>query len=185
MNMKNILKVLFVPIITQLLKLISKFHSQHPQPSSSGDNANSEVPDQAAARDDAVDPDVAAPAEAAGLVVVHRHQIHMDWTEIMIGFCLASAIDIAVASVQAHAQLSATFHLLSLAILFAFACFFVSEFIKSKFLVTAQVLQKLGVFFTVTAFFMAITIPFPLYHKFATWAIYTISIFAIFICRCW
>ena len=180
--MKNILKVLFVPIITQLLKLISKFHSQ---PSSSGDGANSEVPDQAAARDDAVDPDVAAPAEAAGLVVVHRHQIHMDWTEIMIGFCLASAIDIAVASVQAHAQLSATFHLLSLAILFAFACFFVSEFIKSKFLVTAQVLQKLGVFFTVTAFFMAITIPFPLYHKFATWAIYTISVFAIFICRCW
>ena len=184
MNMKNILKVLFVPIITQLLTLISKFHSQHPQPSSSGDGVNSEVPDEAAARYDAVDPGGAAPAEAAGLVVVHRHQIHMDWTEIMIGFCLASAIDIALVSVQVHAQLSATFHLLSLAILFAFACFFVSQFIKPKFLVTAQKLQKFGEFFAVTAFFIIITIPIPLYLKFATGAIYAISVLTIIICTC-
>ncbi|KAL4605555.1 hypothetical protein ACB092_09G037700 [Castanea dentata] len=178
MNITNILKESFLLFITKLLQLFSKFK---PQPSSSGDAVDPDL----AAGDDGVDP-VEVPAEAAGLVVVHHHILYMDWADLMIGFCLSAALEMASLYTQIERQLSATFHWLSLAIGFAFACFFVSQFIKSKskFLVTAQVLHKFGVFFAVTAFFMAITIPLPLYFKFATWAIYAISVLTIIICNC-
>ncbi|KAL4605559.1 hypothetical protein ACB092_09G038100 [Castanea dentata] len=179
MNITNIFKEFFLQFITKLLQLFSKFNSR---PSSSGDAVDPELPDPAAAND-GVDP-VEVPAEAAGLVVVHRHIQYMDWADLMIGFCLSVALEMASVSAQINTQLSATFHLLSLAILFAFACFFVSQFIKPKFLVTALKLKNFGVFFSVTAFFMAITIPLPLYLKFTTGAIYTISVFAIIICHC-
>uniref|UniRef100_A0A7N2M753 Uncharacterized protein n=1 Tax=Quercus lobata TaxID=97700 RepID=A0A7N2M753_QUELO len=138
MNITNILKKFFLPISTKLLQFSSKFY---PQASSSSDALNPELPDLEA-RDDAVGVD---PAEAARLVVVHRHhgQHHMDWTDVMIGFCLTSALEIALVSVQVHTQLSATFHLLSMAILFAFVCFSFSELMKSKFLVAAQLNYEL------------------------------------------
>ena len=185
MNIITTLKEFFLPLIPKLLQLIPKFNPQHPQPSSSGDAVDPERPDLAAeapAGDDGVDP-VRVPAEAAGLVVMHHHILYMDWADLMIGFCLSVALEMASLSAQINTQLSATFHLLSLAILFAFTCFFVSQFIKPKFLVAAQKLKNFGVFFSVTAFFMAITIPLPLYLKFATGAIYTISVFAIIICH--
>ena len=181
MNITTILKEFFLPFITKLPQLFSKFN---PQPSSSGDAVVPILPDLAAGDDTVgVDP-VEVPAEAAGLVVVHHHIHNMDWADLMICFCLSVALEMASLSAQINTQLSATFHLLSLAILFAFACFFVSQFIKPKFPVTAQKLKNFGVFFSVTAFFMAITIPFPLYLKFATGAIYTISVFAIIIFHC-
>ena len=151
MYITNILKESSLPIFT---KLLSKFY---PQASSSSDTVDPELPDMAA-RDVTVGVE---PAEAARLVVVHRHQHHMDWTDVMIGFCLTSALEIALVSVQVHTQLSATFHLLSLPILFVFVCFSFSEHMKSKFLVTGKVFQNFGVFFTITTFFIAITIPFP------------------------
>ena len=155
----NILKEFF-PFITKLLQLLSKLN---PQPSSSGD---------------AVDPDLAAGDD--GVDPVHVQ----DWADLMIGFCLSVALEMASLSAQIEKQLSATFHWLSLAIGFAFACFFVSRFIKSKFLATAQVLQKFGIFFATTAVFMAITIPIPLYFKFVSWTIYAISVLTIIICNC-
>ena len=180
--MTSILKEFFLPLITKLLLLFPKFNPQHPQSSSSGDAVDPELPDLAAG-DDGVDP-VEVPPEATGSVVVHHHILYMDWADLMIGFCLSVALEMASLSAQINTQLSATFHLLSLANLFAFACFFVSQFIKPKFLVAAQKLKNFGVFFSVTAFFMAITIPFPLYLKFTTGAIYTISVFAIIIFHC-
>ena len=77
-------------------------------------------------------------AQEAGLFVLH----HMQWAEIVIGFCLASAIDIALPSLQVHSQLPAPFHLFSLAILLSFASIVVSKFINPKFLVTAQALEN-------------------------------------------
>lgn len=180
MNITNILKESFLQFITKLLQLFSKFN---PQPLSSGDALD---PDLATGDDTVgVDP-VEVPAEAAGLVVVHHHIHNMDCADLMIGFCLSAALEMASLYTQIGTQLSATFHWLSLAIGFAFACFFVSQFIKSKsrFLATAQVLQKFGEFFAVTAFFMAITIPSPPYFKFATWTIYAISVLTIIICNC-
>ena len=180
MNITTILKEFFLPLITKLLQLFPKFNLQHPQPSSSGDAVDPDL----AAGDDGVDP-VEVPPEAAGSVVVHHHILYMDWADLMIGFCLSVALEMASLSAQINTQLSAEFHLLSLTnLLFAFACFFVSQFMKPKFLVTAQKLKNFGVFFSVTAFFMAITIPSPLYLKFATGVIYTISVFAIIICHC-
>jgi hypothetical protein len=84
----------------------------------------------------------------------------MEWAEIVIAVCWASAIDIALQSIQVQSKLPAAFRLLSLAILLAFASFFISKFIKSKFLVTTQVLQKFGVFFTTTMFFIALLFHF-------------------------
>uniref|UniRef100_A0A7N2M6F5 Uncharacterized protein n=1 Tax=Quercus lobata TaxID=97700 RepID=A0A7N2M6F5_QUELO len=170
-NITNILKEFFRPINTKLVQLFSKFNPQLPLPSTSGV---------------LVDPELVVevrPAEAAGLAVVHHHILYMDWADLMIGFCLSVALEMASLSAQINTQLSADFHLLSLAILFAFACFFVSQFIKPKFLVTAQKLQKFGKFFAVTAFFIIITIPIPLYLKFATGAIYAISVLTIIICH--
>ena len=170
-NITSILKEFFRPINTKLVQLFSKFNPQLPLPSTSGV---------------LVDPELVVevrPAEAAGLAVVHHHILYMDWADLMIGFCLSVALEMASLSAQINTQLSADFHLLSLAILFAFACFFVSQFIKPKFLVTAQKLQKFGEFFAVTAFFIIITIPIPLYLKFATGAIYAISVLTIIICH--
>ena len=185
--MTNPFKVLFDAIIKQLLQLLSKFYPQIPRPSSSADAIDAEVPSQAVG-EDAVDL-AEAPAEAARInggvnpaqAARNGGVNHMEWAEIVIAACWASAIDIALQSVQVKSQLPAAFHLLSFAILLAFASFCVSKFIKSKFLVTAQVLEKFGVFFTATAFFIAITIPFPFYLKFASWAVYTISMLAILI----
>ena len=80
MYITNILKESSLPIFT---KLLSKFY---PQASSSSDTVDPELPDMAA-RDVTVGVE---PAEAARLVVVHRH---MDWTDVMIGFCLTSALE--------------------------------------------------------------------------------------------
>ena len=160
-------KLFFVTIIAQFIQLSSKYsYPQLSRPSPS-----------------TVDAIVQAEAPARVAVGVVKVQ-HKEWTELMVTFCLASAIDIALVSVQVNSQLSTAFHLLSLTILLAFASFVVSKFIKSKLLVSAQVLENFGVFFTITAFFMAITIPFPLYLKFASWAVYTISALAILICTC-
>jgi hypothetical protein len=50
---------------------------------------------------------------------------------------------------------------------------------KPKFPVLARWLDVVGIFFAVTAFFTAITIPFPLYLQIITWVVYAISGLAI------
>ena len=180
--MANPFKLFFVPII----QLLSKIYPQLPRPSTSAEAFDSEVAAPPAARDNAVDQAEAAgngakkQAQEAGLALVH----HMEWAEIVIAFCLAWATNIALLSVQEPSQLPVPFHLFSLAILLAFASTVVSKFMNPKFFLTVQVLEKCGVFFTVTAFFMAITIPFPFCLKFASWAVYVISALAILICGC-
>ncbi|KAK9985583.1 hypothetical protein SO802_030534 [Lithocarpus litseifolius] len=171
--MRNPFKLFFVPIIQLFFKFYPQL-LQLPRPSPSAESVDSELVAPLAAGDnDAVD-QAEAPTQAtgdgtekqtkaAGLVVVH----HMEWAEIVIAFCLASAVDIAILSVQVHSQLPALFHLFSLAILLAFASVVVSKVINPKFLRAAQVLEKCGIFFGFTAFFIAITISFPFYLKFA------------------
>ncbi len=143
----------------------------------SDDAVDIEAPAQPVGRDDHVDPD--APAQSArGDAVEH---LKMQWTKTMVAFCLASAIALALIPVQVHSQLPAGLLCLSLAILIGFSSFFVSEFIHSNFVVTARVLQNLGLY--VTAFFMAITTPFPFYLKYISWAIYSICFLTVLIYR--
>ncbi|KAF3437973.1 hypothetical protein FNV43_RR20729 [Rhamnella rubrinervis] len=91
---------------------------------------------------------------------------NLDWPTIMVGFCLASAFQIAVQTVQAQSdQPPSTFHFLSLVIFVAFAALFVAKSVSSKFPVAAQVLEGFGIFSVVTAFCFAITITYPKIFK--------------------
>ncbi|PON61659.1 hypothetical protein PanWU01x14_143180 [Parasponia andersonii] len=110
-----------------------------------------------------------------------NHQI--DWIILMIGFCMESATDIALQSVQSTDQHPSKFHFLSLLILFTFATIFVARFIRSKFPITAQVLEGFGIFLAVSAFCYAITIPFPYNLKCTTWATFVVCFLVVLICR--
>ncbi|KAG2667174.1 hypothetical protein I3760_15G099400 [Carya illinoinensis] len=101
------------------------------------------------------------------------------WAKIMLPFCLTAAIDIALVYVQLYSQFPGDFHWLSLAILLAFACFFVAGFINPKYVGTAKVLVKCGFFFTYTSFFISITVPVPLPLKITSQLVYAISVLAV------
>ena len=183
-------------ILSQKMNMINRFKAfaldlLRPTPPSD-DAVELEAPPQPAVRDDHVDPeapaqpvrgdavDLEAPAQAAGLGVEQRK---MEWTKNMVAFCLASAIGLALLPVQVHSQLPTGLLCLSLAILLGFSSFFVSEFIHSNFVATVRVLHNLGLFFTFTAFFMAITTPFPFYLKYISWAVYSICFLTVLIYR--
>ncbi|KAE7998036.1 hypothetical protein FH972_002615 [Carpinus fangiana] len=116
--------------------------------------------------------DVEAGAQPLDLEVLHNN---------MVNFCLASATAIALTYAQIHSNYSPTFHVLSFEIILCFASFFVSKFMKPKFPAIAPVLEGVGVFFAVTAFFTAITIPFPLCLQIITWLLYAISFLVILV----
>ncbi|GMN58007.1 hypothetical protein TIFTF001_027127 [Ficus carica] len=80
------------------------------------------------------------------------HQMDREWTNIMVGFCLESVIKIAVLSAQINSALPIVFHLVSVSLSLALASFFVCKFAGSRFLLTAQVLEPVGMLFTVTGF---------------------------------
>ncbi|PON61660.1 hypothetical protein PanWU01x14_143190 [Parasponia andersonii] len=106
------------------------------------------------------------------------------WSKIMVAFCVASAVQVASVSAQIESQLPPIFQFFSLAILFAVASFFVSEFIDSaRFPHTARVLERIGVFFAVTGVFIALTIPFPreLWLKVTIWVVYVISLAVVLV----
>ena len=126
-NMTNPFKLFFVPV----LLLFSKFYEQLllPRPSPSAEAVDSEVVAPLAAGDDDAVNQAEAPiqaagdgaekqAQAAGFVVVDD----MEWLEIVIAFCLASAIDIALLSVQGHSP-PAPFHLFSISSNLTRLCF--------------------------------------------------------------
>lgn len=110
-------------------------------------------------------------------------QNNLEWNKLIINFCFASAIEIANQSDNSQSQNSPFFRALPLAISLAFASLFVAKFIGAKFAGTARALEQASIFFAATAFFLAVSIPFPLYIKCTTWAVYAVSLLAIFICR--
>ena len=103
------------------------------------------------------DPEAVVPANDQ----VNRCQNSDYWAKIIVVFSMASAIDIALLSVQVHSQLPVVFYFLELAILLAFTCFFTSKLFHPNCPLFAQVLDRFGIFFGVTAFFISITVPFP------------------------
>jgi hypothetical protein len=107
---------------------------------------------------------------------VHNHI--RDWVKIMVTFCLALGPAIALTYAQIYSKFSPTFHVLSFESLLCIASFFISKFMKAKFPVRARVLDFVGVFFGVTAYFTVITISFPLYLQLIAWLVYAISIVA-------
>ncbi|KAF3437982.1 hypothetical protein FNV43_RR20738 [Rhamnella rubrinervis] len=81
------------------------------------------------------------------------------WAKIIVCFCFASAIQIALLSAQLHSHLFPIIRFLSLSILFGFASLLISKLTNSKFPNIAQMLEAAAVCFAVIAFFIAISIP--------------------------
>ncbi|WRX19197.1 hypothetical protein QQP08_011684 [Theobroma cacao] len=152
--------------VTKVFPLLARCAPQLPPPS----------PPSAAA----VDLELAA--EPAALTVKDS-QNYLAWEKLIVAFCLGSSLEIATLFAQiGPARLPVTFTFLSLAILLAFTCLCVGKyFSKSKFLTMARMLEQLGGFFVVTAFFIAIAIPFPLWLQCCTGAVYSISFLSILI----
>ncbi|KAL6175380.1 hypothetical protein ACLB2K_052021 [Fragaria x ananassa] len=124
---------------------------------------------------------IAGPDQEA-IVEVAKHR-NLDSAKIVVVFCSASAIDMALLSAQLHSQLPIIFYFLALAILFAFTSVFISIFVHSSCPEVAQVFQQCGVFFGVTAVFISISVPFPVWFKWTTCFIYALSWLVIILCN--
>lgn len=110
---------------------------------------------------------------------INNPPYHFDWAAIIVGFSLTSAVEIALQSLQPQIKLPSLMHLLSLAIIFAFASIFVSNFLSLNYPNVASALKltaKLSVF---AAFFFAITVPFSLSLKLISWSIFGLCLLAI------
>lgn len=112
-----------------------------------------------------------------------RNHNRLDWPKILVVFCLATAIDMALLSAQIHSQLPAIFCFLGLTIIVSFTCFFVSKCIPLKYKEMAKALERLGIFFGVTAIFISIAIPFSLWFKCVTCFIYVLCWLTILFCN--
>lgn len=129
------------------------------------------------------DPEIAVGQQPTQIPPVIVRQ-NFEWSRLILSFCFTSAIEIAIQSTQTSAPLSPLFHALSLTISLAFASLLLAKCIdSSKFPVTANALERFSVFFAATTFFHAISIPFPVYIKCTTWAIYLLSVLIILICH--
>ncbi|KAH7849746.1 hypothetical protein Vadar_022386 [Vaccinium darrowii] len=129
-------------------------------------------------------PDFVLPIEPSlPLPNVQLQQNNLDFSILVVAFCLAAANAIAIQSLQNLTVYPITFHLLCLMIMFAFASIFVAKYITPTKPNAACVLEIVGVFFGVTAFFIAVTISFPLSLWIISWIIYAVSLVAILVCN--
>ncbi|KAG2685183.1 hypothetical protein I3760_10G112700 [Carya illinoinensis] len=109
---------------------------------------------------------------------------NIDWASIIVAYCLASAIVVALSFHELDRKFSPTIHLFSVTISLCFASFLIRHFINSKFRDIARVLYGVGIFFAVTSFsYIANTIHFPLWLKIMSWLVYAVSFLLIFASR--
>ncbi|KAB2607482.1 hypothetical protein D8674_007199 [Pyrus ussuriensis x Pyrus communis] len=114
---------------------------------------------------------------------------NFDWAEIIVVFCLTTAIGLAFLPFQipSHLPLPVIFSFLGLSILLAFTCILVSKFIHFNYcpagISVSRVCHHFGLFFGVTAFFISITISFPFWFKFTAYSIYVASFLLITLCN--
>ncbi|KAG5533533.1 hypothetical protein RHGRI_027650 [Rhododendron griersonianum] len=115
--------------------------------------------------------------------VQQQQQKNLDFPILVVAFCLTSVVEIAIGSLENHTVYPLSFHLLRLMIVFAFASIFVAKYIAPKKPNAARLLESVGVFFGVTAFFLAVTISFPRCLMIISWIIYALSLLAILLCN--
>ncbi|KAF7124641.1 hypothetical protein RHSIM_Rhsim12G0165400 [Rhododendron simsii] len=155
---------------TALKKILAKL--QRPPPTPNLPNSPIEAPNQPPH-------DLEQPIQQPN-AQQQQHQNNLDFPTLVVAFCLTGATEIAV---QNHTVHPLYFHSLCLMVVLAFASIFVAKYIASEQPNAAGVLNNLGVFFGVTAFFFAVTISFPLCLRIISWIIYVISLLAILICN--
>ncbi|RXH94894.1 hypothetical protein DVH24_024578 [Malus domestica] len=115
---------------------------------------------------------------------------NLDWATIIVVFCLTAAIGIAVLPFQGPSgrlHLPVIFYFLGLSVLLAFTCILVSKFIHFSYcpagITIAPIFHQLGLFFGVTAFFISISIPFPLWFKCVALSIYVVTFILVVLCN--
>lgn len=96
------------------------------------------------------------------------------WEEIMVAFCLSSAIAIATVSVQIEKKLPFEFRFLSVALLLCFGCVAFGKMTKPIFHRVSRILYYGGGFLAVTALFIATAIPYTPYFQTIIFLIYLI-----------
>ncbi|KAL6319064.1 hypothetical protein AAG906_001537 [Vitis piasezkii] len=117
------------------------------------------------------------------VVEAHSHveQTVQPWPMLVINSCCTWATQIAShTSFQPRLQPSLSCHLLSVATVFAFSSGFLSRFVISMFLRAARVLEHSAILFVVTAFFLAMTMSFPICLKCLSWPLYALCLLACF-----
>ncbi|KAJ9677181.1 hypothetical protein PVL29_022269 [Vitis rotundifolia] len=111
----------------------------------------------------------------------HGEQNVQHWPMLVINSCCNWATQIASQTAfQPRLQPSLACHWLSVATVFAFSSAFISRFVISKSLRAARVLEHLAILFAVTAFFLAITMSFPICLKCLSWPLYALCLLACF-----
>lgn len=118
-----------------------------------------------------------------GCVVGEQAGGQIKWAEVMMGFCFASAIQIASLWSRTHSNVAPNFDILSITILLSFASIFVSKYIAAKFRRVSLFLEQLGIFFAVTNFFFTITISVSKSLVITTWVVYAICFIVIIVCN--
>ncbi|CAN6693514.1 unnamed protein product [Malus baccata var. baccata] len=115
---------------------------------------------------------------------------NLDWAKIMVGFCLTAAMGLAFIRFQippSQLPLPVIFDFLGLSVLLVFTCIMVSKSIHFSYFLAgisiADLSHHFGLFFGVTAFFIFITIPFPLWFKCVASSIYVAAIILVVYCN--
>ncbi|GMN58029.1 hypothetical protein TIFTF001_027126 [Ficus carica] len=106
------------------------------------------------------------------------------WANALLPVCFGTSTALTMMSVQARSEIPTIIHLVLLGVMLATASFLVSKFIVPKFPTTAHVFERVGVFVMVTAFFIAMSDPLPIYLKATTWVVYVVSLLVILVCSC-
>ena len=118
------------------------------------------------------------------------HNNNLDWAKIIVMFCLTTAIGLVLLPFQipsGQLHLPVIFYFFGLSVLLAFTCILVSKFIHSSYcpagISIAWISHHFGLFFGVTAFFISITVPFPLWFKWAACSIYVSAFLLVVLCN--
>ena len=106
------------------------------------------------------------------------------WANALLPVCFGTSMALTMMSVQALSEIPTIIHLVTLSVMFAAASFLLSKFIVPKFPMTAHVVERVGVFLMVTAFFIAMSDPLPLHLKATTWVVCVVSLLVILVCSC-
>ncbi|CAL2262713.1 unnamed protein product [Prunus armeniaca] len=137
--------------------------------------------------DDLDDPEAPAPvAQPQPSATTAAAARNLDWAKILVVYCLSTGVAMALIHTQVHpSKLPLSFFFLGLAVLLAFTCIMVSKFVQHSKCprITLHLFHFFGVFFGVTAFFISITIPFPLWFKCTASVIYLASGLVVIFCN--
>ncbi|WRX20273.1 hypothetical protein QQP08_012760 [Theobroma cacao] len=110
-------------------------------------------------------------------------QPHLQWQSAILTFCFTFALGFSLQFSQTDQSKDKeppfSFVLLSFAVLLIFVILLVALFISQNHARTSQVLEKVALLLAAAAFCHATAIPFPLNLKFATWTLFSVSLFVV------